>query len=204
MKVVDILKKFIAFDFKPHAGNIPLLVVLALLCPAAAMLPERCGYENELIENFQMLILFFCCFLWTLQKEYRKLFFFAALIFFFMMCREVNFGRCLFYPDPVVPNKFLRWNKIWYAPYVGPAIALYGTGCVIFFFAGKVYKQMFSLLASTRIPVWHVVSVLACAVGSAVLDKVSHNLILEEGVELAMYVAIFATASHYAFAPSKR
>jgi hypothetical protein len=36
------------------------------------------------------------------------------------------------------------------------------------------------------------------------LDKVCDNLILEEGVELGAYVAIFATACHYAFMPSER
>ena len=198
------IKKWIAFDWKPHASCIPALVILLLLWPAVQFLPERCGYENELIENFQMFILFFCCFIWTLQKEYRKLFVFAALIFFFMMCREVNFGRALFFPDPVIPNKFLRWNKIWYAPYVGPGIALYGAICVIFFFAGKVYKQALALLASTRIPVWNVVSILVYWFGAALLDKTCDNLILEEGVELAAYVAIFATVCCYAFAPSKR
>lgn len=198
------IKKLIAFDFKPYSSCIPTLVILFLLWPAAVYLPERCGYENELIENFQMFILFFCCFLWTFQKKYRKLFVFAALIFFFMMCREVNFGRALFYPHPDIPNKFLRWEHIWYAPYVGPGIAVYGIGCALFFFAGKVYKQALELLASTRIPVWHVVSILICWAGAAVLDKLSDNLILEEGIELGAYIAIFATACHYAFTPSKR
>lgn len=204
MNILTEIRKFIAFDFKFHASCIPVFVILLLLWPAAVYLPERCGYENELIENFQMFILFFCCYLWTLQKKYRKLFVFAALIFFFMMCREVNFGRALFFPDPVIPNKFLRWNKIWYAPYVGPGIAIYGMICVIFFFVGKVYKQVFELLTTTRIPVWHIVSILICWAGAAVLDKVCDNLILEEGVELGAYVAIFATACHYAFMPSER
>ncbi|MBE6390012.1 MAG: hypothetical protein E7043_07575 [Lentisphaerae bacterium] len=204
--MTDIIKKvrsFITLDFHFNLSNIPVLVVLLLLYPAVLLLPEKCGYENELIENYQLMILFFGCFLWTLVPKYRHLFIFAALIFFAMALREVNTGRALFYAVPGKPNEFYGWDHVWYAPYRLPAGIIFALICAVYFFTAKIYRQIFDLLETTKIPVWNIVLILICWIGADVLDKVCDNLILEEGVELAAYVAIFMTSVLYAFAPIK-
>ena len=53
MNILTEIRKFIAFDFKFHASCIPVFVILLLLWPAAVYLPERCGYENELIAIYE-------------------------------------------------------------------------------------------------------------------------------------------------------
>ena len=90
------------------------------------------------------------------------------------------------------------------APYRLPAGIIYGIGCAVFFFAGKVYKELGDLLAATRIPVWNVVLFLILTVASDLLDKFCPSMILEEGVELAAYVVLFMTLCLYAFNPIRR
>ena len=204
MNIIKQIKEFIVFDFHFNLSNIPAIAVLLLLYPAVMLLPERCGYENELIENYQLLIVFFGCFLWTLTPRYRHLFIFAALIFFTMALREVNTGRALFYAVPGKPNEFYSWDHIWYAPYRLPAGIIYAAVCTVYFFAAKIYRQIFELLAATRIPVWNILIFVVCWAGADILDKFCDNLILEEGVELAAYVSLLMTVCLYAFNPVKR
>lgn len=196
-------KKLTAFDFKPYGSCIAILLLL-LLWPAAAMLPKKYGYQNGIFENLQMLVLFACCFLWLFQKKHRKLYIFAALIFFFMICSEMHFGRTLFYPHPSIPNKFLSWKRIWYAPYVTPGITVYCVLTAVFFFIGKVWKQFLELLTSTRIPVWHILLIIISSTGAVLLDRYTSHLVLEESIEFIAYTAIFATSYYYAFPPSVR
>ena len=204
MGIIQKIKTFIAFDFHLSSSTVPALVVLILLYPAVLLLPEKCGYENELIENTQLMIIFFSCFIWCIVPEKRNLFIFAALIMFTLALREVNTGRTLFYAVPGEVNAFYGWDKVWYAPYRLPAGIIYGIGCAVFFFAGKVYKELGDLLAATRIPVWNVVLFLILTVASDLLDKFCRSLILEEGVELAAYVVLFMTLCLYAFNPIRR
>ncbi len=198
------IKKLFAFDFRFSLSNIPVLTLLALLYPAYKLLPPECGYENGVIENYQLMVLFFGCFFWVLVPKYRKLFILAALIYLVMAGREISFGRVWFYAVPGMPNAFYGWDQVWYEPYLLPASIVYGVICAVLFFAGKIYKELYSLLTETKIPVWNIVLFVLLSVTTHILDKHCSNYILEEGVEFAAYTALFMTTALYAFNPVKR
>lgn len=203
-KIIQNIRKLIAFDFHFNLSCVPVIAVLLLLYPAVMLLPERCGYENELIENTQLVVIFFGCFIWCLVPERRKLFLLVALIYFALAVREVSSGRVLFYAIPGSPNEFYGWDKVWYAPYRLPAGIIYGGICAALFFFGKVYKEIASLLERTKIPVINLILLAVLLLASDLLDKFCSSLILEEGVELAAYVTLLMTTCLYAFAPVRR
>lgn len=204
MNIWQEIKKLFVFDFRFSMSNIPALVVLALIYPAYKLLPAECGYENGLVENYQLMLLFFGCFIWVLAPKYRKLFILVALIFLVMAGREMSFGRVLFYAVPGVPNTFAPWSEVWYEPYLFPAALVYGAGCTVFFFAGKIYKQIYSLLAESRIPVWNMVLFVVLSIGTNILDRHCESMLIEEIVEFSAYTTLFMTVALYAFNPVKR
>lgn len=204
MDITGKIKDLLAFDFHFNLSNIPALIVLLLLYPAVLLLPEEAGYENGLIENYQLLILLAGCFIWTIIPEYRHLFVMVGVIFFAMAVREVNSGRALFYAIPGRPNAFYSWDHIWYAPYRTPAVLLAVLICAVYFFKAKIYREIEKLLSCTAIPVWNLLICGMCFIASAVLDKACNDLILEETVELAAYISLFMIACVYAFNPCVR
>ncbi len=192
-----------AFDLRLHTTVIPIIILLILLYPAVLYLPEWCGWENRLFENLQLFILFNCCFIWVFVKEKRRFFIFAAMIFFIMILRETNFGKTLFFPHPTRPNAFLNWKEIWYAPYVDPVMAVYGIAVAVYFFAGKVYRELTDLILTVKIPVWDTL-LFAITVAGAQISDGHCGLIMEEGVETVMYCSLFVLLSTAAFRPALR
>lgn len=175
-----------------------LFVLALLIYPACRYLPKECGYENGLLENIQMFLLGIGVVFGFFIRQKREMFLFAGMILFVMALRETNFGKTLFYPDPLHPNEFLSWKEIWYAPYVDPVMILYGLGVAVFFFVKKVWKQMFEALRGVRIPAWDCVALVLCALCGYIVDKKMDNELLEEAIELVFYAAIVATLWYYA------
>ncbi len=186
-------------DFKVYPDFCFFLVCCLLIAPAALYLPVEQGYETGIVENAQLAILLtgigFC---FAARRE-KALFKVIAAILFLMALREVNFGKVLFYPDPVQPNKFLSWDHIWYAPYVDPALILYGIGMLIFAIRKKLWNPLIAYVLRIRIPVWILLGAVCAAIAGLVADKTVDNEILEEMIELAAYVAIVGMVRLYAF-----
>jgi hypothetical protein len=103
--------------------------------------------------------------------------------------RETNFGKTVFYPDPEVPNKFLRWKDIPYAPYVDPVMILYVIGMAVYFFRKKLYLVIAAFVKDGKFPVWHFVFMAAATIAGSLVDKLCHNFVAEEMVELVFYTA---------------
>lgn len=186
------------FDYKFYPDLYWYFAVLLLAIPAQMFLPESCGYETGIVENTQLVVLaigiVFCC----RSKYQRQLFYVAAAILFVMMLRETNFGKTIFYPDPVRPNRFLKWDQIWYAPYVDPVMILYGITVAVYAIRKKLWIPLWNYICKVQIPVWMVIAFVFAAVTSSVLDKFKVD-ILEEMVEMAAYVAMIGTLRLYAF-----
>ncbi len=195
-KYWPLLRERLDFTFYPDMYW--YFAVLILSVPAQMFLPVSCGYETGIVESTQLAVLalgiVFCC----KSKYQRPLFYVAAAILFVMILRETNFGKTIFYPDPVRPNRFLSWDKIWYAPYVDPVMIAYGIGVAIYAIRKKLWIPLWQYVCKARIPVWLVIGFAVAAVGSAVLDKCKMD-ILEEMVEMAAYVAMICTIHLYAF-----
>lgn len=195
-KYGPLLRKRLDFTFYPDLYW--YIAVLVLAVPAQMFLPVECGYETGIVENTQLLMLGLGMVFCIRSRYQRELFYVAAAILFVMLLRETNFGKTVFYSDPVRPNKFLSWDKIWYAPYVDPVMILYGIGVAVYAIRKKLWIPLWKYVCKVRIPVWLVLGFLLAFIVSSVLDKCKMD-ILEEMVELAAYVAMICIVRLYAF-----
>ena len=186
------------FDYKFYPDLYWYFAILILAVPFQMFLPVECGYETGFVENTQLAVLAVGIIFCLRSKYQRGLFYVAAAILLVMMLRETNFGKTIFYPDPVRPNRFLSWDKIWYAPYVDPVMIGYGVLVGIYAIRKKLWNPLWKYICKASIPVWMVTAFILAAVGSSVLDKCKMD-ILEEMVEMAAYAAMVGILRIYAY-----
>ncbi len=190
-----------AFMCRPGISFFLLLILALLMYPASLILPVEVGYENSWIENAQLAVLLLSmavCFSGkSCRSRYFPMFLFVMLIFFSLAVRETNTGKTLFYPDPVRPNRFLSWDEIWYTPYLLPARILFAAGLAAFFFCKKIYLQMLDTMRFVKLPLFSLLILAGTAVAGSIIDKATKNLVLEEGVELVFYLALFQITLYY-------
>ena len=168
------------------------ILCFALAYPIGKYAPEEVGYENGIIENTQMFVLFAGVVLCFFAKKNRAFFRFLAAIIFILCLRETNFGKTIFYPDPEIPNKFLSWKEIPYAPLVDPVMILSGIFLAWYFLRKKLFLIIPAFLKDGKVPVWHIIFMVTGIVGGTACDKLVHNFAIEETVELGFYVAMIA------------
>ena len=167
-----------------------ICILFALLViPAGMFCPVEYGYENGVVENTQMVMLFIGMVLCFFAKKNRAFFRLLSAFIFILILRETNFGKTVFYPDPEVPNKFLKWKDIPYAPYVDPVMILYVIGMAVYFFRKKLYLVIAAFVKDGKFPVWHFVFMAAATIAGSLVDKLCHNFVAEEMVELVFYTA---------------
>lgn len=198
------MKNFIKnhFDF---GFNIPLIyaiITTLLIVPCYLFLPEKYGYENSLIENIQMIVLFICMYFSIKAKNSKKFFWILTLFVIIMLLREINCGR-VFFPIPGKVNTFYHWEDIKYGFIVGPIYESFIGISIIIALWNKVYETIFSMLTKTRLPIWNIVFAVIGLFGSTYIDKHFDSCVLEEMVELLMYVAICGIIYLYAFSKDK-
>ena len=186
------------FDYTFYPDLYWYLAVLLLAVPAQMFLPVECGYETGIVEMTQLAVIGIGMVFCIRSKYQRELFYVAAAVLFVMLLRETNFGKTVFYPDPVRPNKFLSWDKIWYAPYVDPVMILYGICVAVYAIRKKLWIPLWKYVCKVRIPFWMIPAFLVAFIVSSVLDKCKMD-ILEEMVEMAAYVAMIGILRIYAF-----
>ena len=160
-----------------------------LVIPAGKYCPVEYGYENGVVENTQMVLLFLGMGLCWFAGKNRAFFRLMSAFIFILILRETNFGKTVFYPDPEVPNKFLKWKDIPYAPYVDPVMVLYVIGMAVYFFRKKLYLPIAGFVKAGYFPVWHFAFMAASVVAGSLVDKLCHNFVAEEMIELVFYTA---------------
>lgn len=190
-QLADLLKN--RLDFKFYKELLLPLLVAVLIVPAAKYLPMEYGYENSYVENTQMVCLFLAIVFCWRAKHNKCLFRFLSAIIFILALRETNFGKTLFYPDPVHPNKFLKWDQIPYAPYVDPVMIAYGIAIAIYFLRKKLIFVIPAFLEKGRLPVFYLLFMAGGMISGSIIDKASDNLVAEEMAELLFYIP-FTTA----------
>ena len=172
-----------------------ICVLFALLVvPAGKYCPVEYGYENGVVENTQMVLLFIGMVLCWFAKKNRVFFRLLSSFIFILILRETNFGKTVFYPDPEVPNKFLKWKDIPYAPYVDPVMILYVIGMAVYFFRKKLYLPIAGFVKKGKFPLPHFAFMAASVIAGRLVDKLCHNFVAEEMIELVFYTA-FVCAS---------
>ena len=192
LKIIDFIKSH--FDFKFYGVVWIALIVGLSIYPMLLFLPPKYGFENHVLENIQMTVLFICVYLCATSKVNKKFFNFTILILSIIMIREVNCGRTLFFPIEGEYHKYYSWKDL-PNPYLGKiAHTLYGIwmGIVgLVFLKKKIYIDLWNMIKNIRIPFWNLAFACFAMFMGAIAEKLTNNnFIFEEGFELFFYVSL--------------
>ncbi|MBR5303836.1 MAG: hypothetical protein IKU37_03315 [Candidatus Gastranaerophilales bacterium] len=192
--IKNFIKNHIDFKFYPVTWVV-LFTALSII-PMLMFVPQKFGFENGLLENIQMIILFIIMYLCLSAKVNVNFFKFAALALTLIIIREVNCGRTLFFPIPGEYHKYYSWRDLpW--PWLGKVVhGLYGTWIAIvslIFIKKKVYIDLWNTLKNIKIPFWSILFAIFAMFMGAIAEKLTNNnFIFEEGFELLFYVSILS------------
>ena len=188
-KVCEFIQKHINFGFQ-NATWFGIITAL-LIIPAVMFLPERCGYENGVVENIQLAVLFLGMFFAFRPKVDKKFFYFIAMVLGILLIREVNCGRTIFFAIPGQENAFYSWKEIKYG-WLAHVIYGFYMGLVgIYFLVNKLFVTLWQKLWNIRLPFWNFVLLLIGMVAGLYAEE-AHMLVFEESAELLFYVALIS------------
>ena len=188
-KVCEFIQKHINYGFQ----NITWfgIITALLIIPAVMFLPERCGYENGVVENIQLAVLFLGMFFALRPKVDKKFFYFIAMVLGILLIREVNCGRTMFFAIPGQENAFYSWKEIKYGWLAHIIYGLYMGLVGIYFLANKLFVTLWQKLWNIRLPFWNFVLLLVGMVAGLYAEE-AHMLVFEESAELLFYVALIS------------
>ena len=191
-KIFNFIKNH--FDFRFYGVTWIALFVGLSIIPMLMYMPQEYGFENGLIENIQMCVLFIIFILCLTSKVNKKLFNFVALALTLLIIREVNCGRTLFFPIPGEYHQYYSWRQL-PNPWIGKiAHTLYGIwiGVVaLIFFKKKIYVDLWRMIKNIKFPFWLLLFAGFANFMGAIAEKLTNNnFIFEEGFELFFYVSI--------------
>lgn len=182
------MNKYLDWQFRSTTWVTLLVALGCLIC--AFMLPASFGNKNSPIENVQMLIIAIGLFIACTAKERKHLYVFAALCLFLMLAREVNFGRTLFiFADPENPNVYPKWKHMEYGWLARIGIGLAMAWVAVYFFWRKVWKLLWEVLRTERIPVWDLLLAIGGVIAGVSFESM-HNCLSEELGEVVCYVGV--------------
>lgn len=194
------MKEFIQkhLDLKFYWVTWIAVIVALLVIPCVMFLPVRFGYENGLLENIQMLVLFFGLYIAFTSKVDRKFFIFAGLVLIILMLREINCGRTIFFPVPGVENSFYSWKDIKYGYLAHPLYGAYIASVGIYFLINKLFLNLWKYITKTKLPLWNILLMLAGMFLGLYAEHSMHNMVFEEITEMLFYVSLVGIIWIYA------
>lgn len=185
--MINFIKNHI--DFKIYGASWVSILTALMIVPCIMFLPEKFGYENGLLENIQMAVLFFGLYLSFFSKIDKKFYIFVGLVLIILILREVNCGRTLFFPVPGMENVFYSWKDIKYGylahPIYGAYIALVG----IYFLKNKLFMNLWNYIKNTKLPIWNIIFMFLGMGLGLYAEHSAHNMVFEEITELLFYVS---------------
>ena len=186
--MLEFLNKHI--DFKLYGITWLAILTAIMILPCIMFLPERFGYENGLLENIQMLVLFWGLYIAFTSKFDKKFFIFAGLVLIILILREINCGRTLFFPVPGVENAYYSWKDIKYGYLAHPIYGAYMACVGIYFLVNKLFVNLWNYISKTKLPFWNIILLLAGMILGLYAEHSSHNMVFEEITELLFYVSL--------------
>ena len=188
-RVCEFVQKHLNFGFQKMTW-FGILTALAII-PAVMFLPEKCGFENGIIENIQLGVLFLGMFFALRPKVDKKFFYFIAMVLGILFIREVNCGRTIFFAIPGTENEFYRWSEIKYGWLAHVIYAIYMTFVGLYFLINKLFVNLWQKLWNIKLPFWNFVLLLIGIVAGLYAEE-THMLVFEESAELLFYVALIS------------
>lgn len=190
------MKNFIKnhLDFKFYGVSWIALAVLLSIIPMLMFMPQTWGYENGVLENIQMTVLFIMVYLCCTSKVNKPFFNFIVLVLSILIIREVNCGRTLFFPIPDTYHQYYSWKDLewkWLGKVVHFVYGLWIAIVSLIFLKKKFYMDAWEMLKSIKLPFWNLCfMILAMFMGAIAEKATNNNFIFEEGFELLFYVSI--------------
>lgn len=188
------IKNFISkhLDFRIYGVTWIAILVALLMIPALMFMPQKYGYENGLIENIQMVILWIMIFTALKAKSNKNFFKLVALILTIIIIREVNCGRTLFFHIPGTENSYYRWKDIKYGYLVHPIYGAYIATVALVALKNNFFVDLWKIVKNIKFPVWNILFASVATFLGAIAEKATNNnFIFEEGFELLFYVSLF-------------
>lgn len=177
-------------DFKINKTTWFGIFVLLSVVPCVLFLPERFGYENGLLENIQMAVLFIGLYLSFTAKNNKKFFILAALVLTILMLREINCGRTLFFPYPGVENAYYSWKDIKYGYLAHPLFGLYIASVAVYFLWNKLFINLWEIIKTVKFPFWDLLLMFTGMALGLYAEHCTQNFVFEEISELLFYVSL--------------
>lgn len=146
------------FDFRFYGVTWLALAVGLAIIPCLMYMPQKFGFENGLLENIQMAVLFVIFALCLTAKVNKRFFRFAALALTIIIIREVNCGRTLFFPIPGEYHKYYSWRQLpwpWLGKVVHTLYALWIAFVAFLFLKKKIYIDLWQIIKNVKFPVWN-------------------------------------------------
>lgn len=186
------IKDFVCghFDFGVQGVTWFAIAAAIAIVPSVMFLPEKWGWENGVLENIQMLILFIGMYLSLRVDSNKKFFNFVAMVLVIIILREVNCGRTLFFSVPGTENAFYSWKEIKYGYLAHPIYGAYMTWVGIYFLKNKLFLTLWDIVRKIKFPFWNLVLMLSGMVLGTYAEHATHNFVFEEISELLFYAAL--------------
>ena len=182
------------FDFRFYGVTWIALAVGLAIIPSLLYMPQTWGYENGVLENIQMAVLFVMVYICATAKSHKQFFHFIILVLSILIIREVNCGRTLFFPIEGEYHKYYSWKALpW--PWLGKVVhTVYGLWIAIvslIFLKKKFYLDCWEFIKNTKLPFWNILFASFAMFMGAIAEKATNNnFIFEEGFELLFYVSV--------------
>ncbi len=186
------IKDFVCAHFNFSVPAVTWLAIAAALAiaPSVMFMPEKWGWENNVLENIQMVILFIGLYFSLKVDSNKKFFNFVAMVLVIIMLREVNCGRTLFFSVPGTENTFYSWKEIKYGYLAHPIYGAYMTWVGIYFLKNKLWKNLWDIVRKIKFPFWNILLMLLGMALGTYAEHATHNFVFEEIAELLFYVAL--------------
>ncbi len=195
------LKLLKHFNFKFDIFSYFALGCSVFLIPAlTAFVPACWGWENSVLENAQMLILFAGCWFALRAKnpENKKFFIFVFWILTILILREVNCGRTIFFHVPNGgPYAFYTWKDIPYGYLVNPIYGIYIALSGVYFLVNKLWINLFDFLLKYKLPIFNILFAAAGIILGTLAEHCIHSDVFEEISELIFYISLFSIIYTY-------
>lgn len=187
-KIYEFAHKHINFNI--DKATITSIITAIAIIPMMMFLPEKCGYENGILENIQLAVLFLGIFFAVRPKVDKKFFTFVAMVLGILIIREVNCGRTIFFPIPGQENAFYSWKEIKYGWLAHPLYGAYMAFVGFYFLKNKLFITLWEKFKSIKLPIWNFLLLLTGMALGTYAEECAHNFLLEETTELLFYVAL--------------
>lgn len=187
-----------------------LLTFAIILIPLSFVLPIECSYENHLLENLEIIVLFTGIILSIYKiihtNKFNKFYISCSIFYFVMILRELSWGR-VFYPIGFRSNGeeiYISIRDIWYGPIVYPLITLLIILAIILLI--KCYIHCHHKNIIWHIPINYLIIFAALMIISqSVFEKelitsfIQYNQPLEEATEILAYVSLVCFTYNWKF-----